>query len=78
MADALIYELGKESLQRLIKLHPELIETFALTLAELSLEQERAASVDGTIKPGEIGHIKNIYIGQLEANYGNTPRFTSH
>jgi len=77
-ADALIYELSKESLQRLIELHPELIETFALTLADLSLEQERNTSVDGTIKPGEIGHIKNIYIGQLEANYGNSPRSTSH
>jgi len=69
-ADALIYELSKESLQRLLKLHPELIETFASTLAELNLEEERALSVDGVIKSGEVDHIKNIYMGQLEANYG--------
>ena len=69
-ADALIYELSKESLQKLLKLHPELIETFASTLAELNLEEERAISVDGSIKSGEVDHIKNIYMGQLEANYG--------
>ena len=77
-ADALIYEFSKDSLQRLIRLHPELIETFASTLAELRLEEERAASVDGSIKSGEIAHIKNIYIGQLEANYGSASSFTSH
>lgn len=64
--------------QRLIRLHPELIETFALTLAELRLEEERAASVDGFIKSGEVAHIKDIYIGQLEANYGGASSFTSH
>jgi len=70
-ADALIYELSKESLQRLLKLHPELIETFASTLAELNLEEERAISFDGVIKSDEIDHIKTIYMGQLEANYGS-------
>jgi hypothetical protein len=77
-ADALIYEFSKDSLQRLIRLHPELIETFALTLAELRLEEERAASVDGFIKSEEITHIKDIYIGQLEANYGGASSYTSH
>jgi small-conductance mechanosensitive channel/CRP-like cAMP-binding protein len=77
-ADALIYELTKESLQRLFKLHPELIEMFASTLAELNLEDKRAISVDGVIKSGEIDHIKNIYMGQLEANYGSALPLTSH
>jgi len=77
-ADALIYELSKESLQRLLKLHPDLIEIFASTLAELNLEEERAVSVDGAIKSGEISHIKNIYMGQLEANYGSALPLTSH
>ena len=77
-ADALIYELSKESLQGLLKLHPDLIEIFASTLAELNLEEERAVSVDGAIKSGEISHIKNIYMGQLEANYGSALPLTSH
>jgi len=68
-ADALVYELGKESLQRLLKLHPELVERFALTLAELNLDEERSQSTDGVLKSGEIEHVKNIYIGHLEANY---------
>jgi len=76
-ADALIYELSKESLQKLLGLHPELIEIFASTLAELNLEEERVVSVDGALKPGEISHVKNIYIGQLEANYGGETHASS-
>jgi CRP-like cAMP-binding protein len=76
-ADALIYELSKESLQKLLGLHPELIEIFASTLAELNLEEERVVSVDGALKPGEISHVKNIYIGQLEANYGRETHASS-
>jgi small-conductance mechanosensitive channel len=77
-ADALIYELSKESLQKLLKLHPELMETFALTLAELSLEEERTVMSDRVVRSEEISHIKNIYIGQLEANYGGASPAISH
>jgi small-conductance mechanosensitive channel len=77
-AEALVYELSKSSLQRLLKKYPELIETFAMTLAELNFEEERAALPDGSVRSEELGHIKNIYVGQLEANYGNAPQVTSH
>jgi hypothetical protein len=46
-------------------------------LAELNLEEERVVSVDGALKPGEISHVKNIYIGQLEANYGGETHASS-
>ena len=71
-ADALVYELCQESLHRLLKQHPDLIEVFAMTLAEIDLEEDRATLPDGMVKLDQFGHIKNIYIGQLEANYGNT------
>ena len=76
-ADALIYELSKESLQKLLRLYPELIEIFASTLAELNLEEERVISADGAIKSGEVSHVKNLYIGQLEANYGRETHASS-
>ncbi|APC05559.1 mechanosensitive ion channel family protein [Polynucleobacter asymbioticus] len=77
-AEALVYELSKSSLQRLLKKYPELIETFAMTLAELNFEEECAALPDGSVRSEELDHIKNIYVGQLEANYGNAPQVTSH
>jgi hypothetical protein len=77
-ADVLVYELNKASLERLFNQHPELMESFALTLAELNFAEERSASSDDGIKLGELEHMKNIYIGQLQANYGGLPTTFSH
>jgi small-conductance mechanosensitive channel len=68
-ADVLVYELNKTSLEKLFKLYPELRESFALTLAGLNLVEERAALQEEVTRQEELAYMRNIYIGQLEANY---------
>jgi len=68
-ADVLVYELHKTALQKLFNTHPGLMELFAHTLAELDLEERHSSLPEDAVKPAELAHMKNIYIGQLEANY---------
>jgi CRP-like cAMP-binding protein len=71
-ADILVYELNKNSLEKLFKIHPELMEAFALTLAELNLADERAVFHEDAFRQEELSRMQYIYIGQLEANYLNS------
>lgn len=77
-ADVLLYELNKASLEKLFKLHPELMKSFAISLAELNFSEELAAFPEATIKQEELKHMQSIYIGQLEANYGVNSQSINH
>jgi len=77
-ADVLVYELNKTSLDKLFKLYPELMESFALTLAELNLAKMRAVFQRDAVRQEQLAHMKSIYVGQLEANYRNSSQALSH
>lgn len=77
-ADVLAYELNRESLQKLIGQDPKLLDLFASTLAELNYADERAANPEDRIKPEELAHMKNIFLGQLLAHYGAIASNASH
>jgi len=70
--DVLVYELSHVSLARLIKANPDLLNLLANTLAELNWREGRALSAGETLSPEELTHLRNIYLGQLEANYSSS------
>lgn len=65
----LVYEFNRAALSRLIVETPELIETFATALAQLSWSDSHRGNGNEEPLPAVIGRLVNLYRGQIEANY---------
>jgi hypothetical protein len=65
----LVYEFNRAALNRLIVETPELIETFAAALAQLSWADSHRGNRNEEPQPAVIGRLVNLYRGQIEANY---------
>ena len=65
----LVYEFNRAALSRLIVETPELIETFATALAQLSWSDSHSGDRNEEAPPAVIGRLVNLYRGQIEANY---------
>ena len=66
----LVYELDRRALTRLIDETPELIDTFANALAQLSWRESNRATPDAEPPKAAMDRLVNLYRGQIEANYG--------
>jgi small-conductance mechanosensitive channel/CRP-like cAMP-binding protein len=66
----LVYEFERRALARLIDESPELIQTFAVALAQLNWRETRLDNPDEEPPPAVIDRLVNLHRGQIEANYG--------
>lgn len=66
----LAYELDARALNRLIDTTPALTHTLARALAQLSWRESNSNSPDIEPPAAVIDRLNNLYLGQLESNYG--------
>ncbi len=66
----LIYEFDRRAFARLLRETPELANTFAAALAQLSWRDANHQNISEEPPPEAIERLRNLYLGQIEANYG--------
>ena len=66
----LAYEFERRALARLLAETPELLETFAMALAQLHYRETHPGRAEDDLPAAAIARLVNLHRGQIEANYG--------
>ena len=68
----LVYEFERRAFARLLRETPDLAAIFAAALANLAWQDTHRQSNSAEPPPEVIERLTNLYLGQIEANYGTT------
>ena len=68
----LVYEFERRAFARLLRETPDLAAIFAAALANLAWQDTHRQSNSEEPPPEVIERLTNLYLGQIEANYGTT------
>jgi CRP-like cAMP-binding protein len=66
----LAYEFERRALARLLAETPELLETFAMALAQLHYRETHPGRAEDDLPAAAIARLVHLHRGQIEANYG--------
>ena len=66
----LAYEFERRALAQLLAETPELIETFAIALAQLHYRESHPGRAEDDLPAATIERLVNLHRGQIAANYG--------